>query len=77
MNIVTVQKKEAMKTNLSNGLAKRAGRPISDGQTGIQAALEMKKMRKREDKISMMETAMYRAEMRADMGEYMMGKSCH
>ncbi len=65
-----------MKTNLSNGLAKRAGRPISDGQTGIQAALEMKKMRKREDKISMMETAMYRAEMMADMREKSMGYSC-
>jgi hypothetical protein len=76
MNFVTLQKKLAMKTNLSNGLAKRAGRPISDGQTGIQAALEMKKMRKREDKISMMETAMYRAEMMADMREKSMGYSC-
>ena len=66
-----------MKTNLSNGLAKRSGRPISDGQTGIQAAVQMKKMRKREEKTSMMEDAMYRAEMRADMNEYMMGKSCH
>jgi len=70
-----------MKTNLSNGLAKKAGRPISDGQTGIQAALEMKKMRRREEKVSMMEDAMYRAEMRADMrekmNEYMMGGSCH
>lgn len=70
-----------MKTNLSNGLAEKAGRPISDGQTGIQAALEMKKMRRREEKVSMMEDAMYRAEMRADMrekmNEYMMGRSCH
>jgi hypothetical protein len=65
-----------MKTNLSNGLAKMAGRPISDGQTGIQAAVQMKKMRKREEKVSTMEDAMYRAEMRSDMGEYMMGKSC-
>jgi len=76
MNFVPLLKKEAMKTNLSNGLAKRAGRPISDGQTGIQAAIEMKKMRKREDKISMMETAMYRAEMMSDMREKAMGHSC-
>ena len=77
MNFVTLQKKLAMKTNLSNGLAKRAGRPISDGQTGIQAALEMKKMRRREEKVSTMEDAMYRAEMRSNMNEYMMGGGCH
>ena len=47
-----------------------------DGVSGIQHAADMRKMLKREEKISMMETAMYRAEMRADMGEYTMGKSC-
>jgi hypothetical protein len=65
-----------MKTNVSNGLAKRAGRPISDGQTGIQAAVAAKKMRRREEKISSMETAMYRAEMMSDMREKAMGHSC-
>jgi hypothetical protein len=70
-----------MKTNVNNGLGRKAGRPISDGQSGIQAAIEMKKMRRREEKVSMMEDAMYRAEMKADMrekmNEYMMGGSCH
>ena len=37
--------------------------------TGIQRAVEMKKSRKREQKISMMEEAMYRAEVRSDMNE--------
>lgn len=39
--------------------------------TGIQRAVEMKKARKREEKISMMEESMYRAEVRADMREMM------
>jgi hypothetical protein len=65
-----------MKTNVNNGLGKKAGRPLSDGQTGIQMAIEAKKMRKREEKISTMEDAMYRAELRSNIGEYMMGHSC-
>ena len=39
--------------------------------TGIQRAVEMKKARKREEKISMMEESMYRAEVRADMRDMM------
>ena len=42
-----------------------------DGVTGIQHAADMRKMLKREEKISMMEEANYRAEMRADMMEKM------
>jgi hypothetical protein len=42
-----------------------------DGVTGIQHAADMRKMMRREEKISMMEEANYRAEMRADMMEKM------
>lgn len=82
MNFVTLSKTKAMmKINLKGtpGLTVKNGRLVNDrpdGMTGIQHAADMRKMLKREEKISMMETAMYRAEMRADMGEYMMGKSC-
>jgi hypothetical protein len=53
-------------------LASMVNRPISNGVTGIQAAVAAKKMRKREEKISMM----VEADMRAEMREYMMGPSC-
>jgi hypothetical protein len=82
MNFVPLLKTKAMmKINLKGtpGLTVKNGRLVNDrpdGMTGIQHAADMRKMLKREEKISMMETAMYRAEMRADMGEYMMGKSC-
>lgn len=56
-----------------NGLTVKNGRLIndgfSDGMTGIQAAANARKLMKREQKVSMMEEAMYRAEMRADMNE--------
>jgi hypothetical protein len=64
---------------LSNGLDVQGGRLINnrpDGVTGIQMASDARQMRKREQKISMMEEAMYRAEMKADMSEYMIGSSC-
>jgi hypothetical protein len=64
---------------LSNGLDVHGGRLMNnrpDGRTGIQMVSEARQMRKREQKISMMEEAMYRAEMKADMSEYMMGSSC-
>jgi hypothetical protein len=50
-------------------LASMASRPIGNGVTGIQAACAAKKMRKREEKISMM----VEADMRAEMREEMMG----
>ena len=53
-------------------LASMVNRPISNGVTGIQAAVAAKKMRKREEKISMM----VEADVRAEMREYMMGSSC-
>ena len=56
------------------GLEMRAGRLINnapDGMTGIQQAANARKMMKREEKMSMMTEAMYRAEMRADMSEMM------
>jgi len=61
------------------GLEVRNGRLINnqpDGMTGIQKIAMMKKARKIEEKTMIMENAMYRAEMRADMMEYMKGKSC-
>jgi|SanBayMetagenome_1026888.scaffolds.fasta_scaffold09250_1 hypothetical protein len=64
---------------LSNGLDVHGGRLMNnrpDGRTGIQMVSEARQMRKREQKISMMEEAMYRAEMKSDMSEYMMGSSC-
>lgn len=57
-------------------LASMVNRPIGNGITGIQAAVTAKKMRKREEKISMMVEADVRAEMREQMNEYMMGGSC-
>jgi hypothetical protein len=53
-------------------LASMVNRPIGNGITGIQAAVSAKKMRKREEKISMM----VEAEMRGQMNEYMIGSSC-
>lgn len=53
-------------------LANMVSRPIGNGITGIQAAVAAKKMRKREEKISMM----VEADTRANMREYMMGPSC-
>ena len=72
-----------MKINLKGtpGLTMKDGRLQNerpDGVSGIQHAANMRKMR-REEKVSMMEEAMYRAEMRADMMEKMeekMGGSC-
>ena len=73
-----------IKINLKGtpGLTVKDGRLQNDrpnGVTGIQHAADMRKMMKREEKISMMEEAMYRAEMRADMMEKMqekIGGSC-
>lgn len=70
-----------MKINLkgTRGLTVKDGRLQNDrpdGVTGIQHAADMRKMMRREEKISMMEQAMYRAEMRADMEEKIYGKSC-
>jgi hypothetical protein len=62
-----------------DGLEIRNGRLINnapDGMTGIQKAAMMKKARRVEEKTMIMENAMYRAEMRADMMENMKGKSC-
>jgi hypothetical protein len=53
-------------------LASMVNRPISNGVTGIQAAVASKKMRKREEKVSMM----VEADMRSEMREYMIGSSC-
>lgn len=69
-----------MKINLKDtrGLTMKDGRLQNerpDGVSGIQHAANMRKMMKREEKVSVMEEAMYRAEMRADMKE-MMGGSC-
>ena len=61
------------------GLEVRNGRLINnapDGMTGIQKIAMMKKARRVEEKTMIMENAMYRAEMRADMMEEMKGKSC-
>ena len=61
------------------GLEVRNGRLINnapDGMTGIQKLAMMKKARYVEEKTMIMENAMYRAEMRADMMENMKGKSC-
>ena len=55
-----------------NGLTVKNGRLINegfDGMTGIQAAANARQMMKRERKVSMMEEAMYRAEMRTEMNE--------
>lgn len=62
-----------------DGLEVRNGRLINnapDGMTGIQKIAMMKKARYVEEKTMIMENAMYRAEMRADMMEDMKGKSC-
>ena len=62
-----------------DGLEMRNGRLINnapDGMTGIQKAAMMKKARRVEEKTMIMENAMYRAEMRSDMMEYVKGKSC-
>lgn len=62
-----------------DGLEIRNGRLINnapDGMTGIQKIAMMKKARYVEEKTMIMENAMYRAEMRADMMEDMKGKSC-
>ena len=66
-----------IKLHEMSGLTMKNGRLINempDGVTGIQRAADMRKMRKREDKIAVMDEAMYRAEMRADMKEMMRGK---
>ena len=62
-----------------DGLEVRNGRLINnapDGMTGIQKIAMMKKARRVEEKTMIMENAMYRAEMRADMMDNMKGKSC-
>lgn len=64
------------KITVDNGLSVRNGRLINnrpDGVTGIQRLAELKKARKREEKVSMMEEAMYRAELRADMRARQLG----
>lgn len=61
------------------GLTMKNGRLVNDlpdGVTGIQRAADMRKMRKREEKVAVMDEAMYRAEMRADMKEMMRGRDC-
>ncbi len=58
-----------------NDLTVRNGRLINNRPndvTGIQQAAQIKKDLKREQKISMMEEAMYRAEMRSNMMESLM-----
>ena len=55
-----------------NDLTVRNGRLINNRPndvTGIQQATQIKKELKREQKIAMMEEAIYRAEMRSDMME--------
>lgn len=55
-----------------NDLTVKNGRLINNrpnGVTGIQQAAQIKKEMKRQDKIAMMEEAMYRAEMKADLME--------
>jgi hypothetical protein len=58
-----------------NDLTVRNGRLINNRPndvTGIQQAAQIKKDLKREQKISMMEEAMYRAEMRSNVMESLM-----
>ena len=67
------------KKGILDGLEVRNGRLINnapDGMTGIQKLAMVKKARYVEEKTMIMENAMYRAEMRADMMENMKGKSC-
>lgn len=55
-----------------NDLTVRNGRLINNRPndvTGIQQAAQIKKAMKREEKIAIMEEAMYRAEMKADLAE--------
>lgn len=55
-----------------NDLTVRNGRLINNRPndiTGIQQAAQIKKQMKREEKIAMMEEAMFRAEMKADLAE--------
>jgi len=57
-----------------NDLTVRNGRLINNRPndvTGIQQAAQIKKEMKKQEKISMMEEAIFRAEMRADLVEYM------
>jgi hypothetical protein len=61
-----------------NDLTVRNGRLINNRPndiTGIQKAAQVKKEMKKQEKIAMMEEAIYRAEMRSDLMEsYMEGK---
>jgi hypothetical protein len=60
-----------------NDLTVKNGRLINNrpnGVTGIQQAAQIKNDLKREKKIEMMTEAIYRAEMRSEMVESMMGK---
>jgi hypothetical protein len=60
-----------------NGLTVKGGRLINElpnGVMGIQAAADARKMRKREEKISMIAQGYERAEMMSEMSEMMMGK---
>ena len=60
-----------------NDLTVRNGRLINNRPndvTGIQQAAQIKKDLKREQKISVMEEAMYRAEMRSNLMESLMEK---
>ncbi len=62
------------KKGILDGLEVRNGRLINnapDGMTGIQKLAMVKKARYVEEKTMIMENAMYRAEMRADMMEKM------
>ena len=55
-----------------NGLTVKNGRLINNrpnGVTGIQEAVQTKKMIRREEKISMMREAMYQADMMSDLQE--------
>ena len=60
-----------------NGLTVKGGRLINEmpnGVMGIQAAADARKMRKREEKISMIAQGYERAEMMSEMRGMMMGK---
>jgi hypothetical protein len=59
-----------MRLDKMSGLTMKDGRLVNhmpDGVTGIQRAADMRKMRKREDKIEMMVEADVRASMREKM----------
>ena len=60
-----------------NDLTVRNGRLINNRPndiTGIQQAAQVRKQIKKQEKIAIMEEAMYRAEMRADLMESLKGR---